>query len=163
MANTINKLTIKTLLDMNPCSDGAKFLKEQKTIQKAWKTCSNPQWMIWALNRLNLFQESIAREFACECAEHTLHLFEDKYPDDKRPRKAIEFARTLIANPDAAESAAWSAAESAAWSAAESAARSAAESAAESAAWSAARSAEEQWQADKLRSLIDPFNNGGVK
>ncbi len=79
-------------------------------------------------------------------AELCLKNFEKRYPDDKRPREAIEAARRVLADDteetrsaaESAWSAAWSArsaAESAAWSA-----RSAAESAAES-AWSAAESA----------------------
>jgi cation diffusion facilitator CzcD-associated flavoprotein CzcO len=28
--------------------------------------------------------------WAANCAEHTLHFFEDKYPNDKRPRFALE-------------------------------------------------------------------------
>ena len=81
-------------------------------------------------------------------AEMCLKEFEKLYPDDDRPRKAIDAARAVLAhdtakNRSAARSVAWSAAwsaESAAWSAARSA-----ESAARSAAWSAesaARSAE---------------------
>ncbi len=31
--------------------------------------------------------------FACDCAERVLHVFEKQYPDDKRPRTAIETAR----------------------------------------------------------------------
>lgn len=31
--------------------------------------------------------------FACDCADHVLHLYEDKYPNDKRPREAIEARR----------------------------------------------------------------------
>ena len=78
-------------------------------------------------------------------ASLVLKNFEDKYPDDKRPRQAIEAARRWLKNPteknrSAARSAAWSA-WSAAWSAAESA-----KSAKRSAAWSAARSA--AWSAE---------------
>jgi len=80
-------------------------------------------------------------------AELCLNEYEKLYPDDKRPREAIEAARAVLLHDTAktrsAASAAWSAAESA-WSAAESAARSAARSAAESAAsaaWSAAEAA----------------------
>ena len=73
-------------------------------------------------------------------AELCLKNFEKLYPDDKRPREAIEAAKKVLeADTEENRSAAESAAESA-----ESAARSAAESAesAESAAESAARSAE---------------------
>jgi hypothetical protein len=40
--------------------------------------------------------ENILIEFACQCAEHVLHFYEDEYPDDKRPRLAIEAARYCI-------------------------------------------------------------------
>ena len=33
------------------------------------------------------------RFFAADCAESVLHLFEKRYPNDSRPRKAIEAAR----------------------------------------------------------------------
>jgi hypothetical protein len=89
-------------------------------------------------------------------AELCLKNFEKVFPDDKRPREAIEATKKWLAEPtqknqDAAARAAWSAesaaraaAESAAWSA-ESAAWSA-ESAAWSAAWSA-RAARAAWSA----------------
>ncbi len=83
-------------------------------------------------------------------AELCLKNYEKQYPDDKRPREAIEAAKAVLLDDNAktrsaaaesaesAESAAWSA-ESAAWSAAESASASASAAAwaAESAAWSA--------------------------
>src|SRR6185369_15521232 len=91
--------------------------------------------------------DKIARYCAMKC----LNNFEQCYPNDMRPRKAIEaclqFAngeitqdelKSAAESAESAESAAWSAA----WSAARSAAWSAAESAAES-AWSAAESAAE--------------------
>ena len=102
-------------------------------------------------------------------AELCLDKFEKSYPDDKRPREAIDAARVVLAHDTAknrsaarsaesaarsAESAAWSAwsawsaAKSAAWSAesaAKSAAKSAARSAAESAVWSAESAA---WSAE---------------
>jgi len=87
-----------------------------------------------------------------------LSAFEEVYPDDVRPRKAIEAAEICVENPtegnlqaarSAAESAAWSAAESA-----ESAARSAAMSA-RSAAWSAAESAAKQKMHEYVLSLFE--------
>ena len=118
------------------------------------------------VKKIQSWNEKTIRLFACDCADHVLKNFEDKYPDDKRVRNCIDVARDYAngvvsekelstaesaawsAAESAAESAAWSAAGSAAWSAAESA-RSAAESAAWSAAWSAAESAAESaaWSA----------------
>ena len=86
------------------------------------------------------WDDRAARLFAADCAAHVLHLYEDRYPGDDRPREAIEMARK-VANGEA-DDAARSAAESAAWSAAR--------SAAESAAWSAARSAAREWQVELL-------------
>jgi len=85
---------------------------------------------------------NIMIEFACRCAEHTLHFYEDKYPNDNRPRRAIEAARFCIIDKSPAAESAADSAESAAWSATESArpARSATESA-RSVAWSAEWSA----------------------
>ena len=119
--------------------------------------------------------ERVERLFACDCAEHVLHLFEEKLSEDTRPRLAIETARRfangeatrqeLAAAWDAAVSAAyaaWDAARTAAWNAAGAAAGAAtwnaawnaARNAAEAAARSAARSAEIEWQAMRLREAL---------
>ena len=45
------------------------------------------------LRRITTWNERTARLFAADCAEHVLHFFEDRYPTDDRPRKAIEAAR----------------------------------------------------------------------
>ena len=97
------------------------------------------------------WQKSDSVALSIYAAELCISNYEKLYPDDNRPRKAIEAAKNYLKNPteanrSAAESAAESAARSAAWSArsAWSAAESAwlaAWSAAEAAAWSAAESA----------------------
>ena len=93
--------------------------------------------------------EKLLRLFACDCAESVLHLFEEQYPDDKRPRNALKVARdfanglasrsdlaaALDAARDAAGVAALDAARAAAWAAARVAARAAARVAARAAAW----------------------------
>jgi len=91
--------------------------------------------------------EILSRHLAADFAEHVLHIFEDKYPGDDSPRKAIQAAR-LYADGDitaAARDAAWDAARAAARATAEAAAwdaaRAAARDAAGAAAWAAARDA----------------------
>ena len=102
------------------------------------------------------WDDRIARLFACDCAEHTLSIFEKKYPDDKRPRRTIEVARRFTEGKAtqeelaAAEAAARDAAEAAAWAAAWAAARVAAWAAARDAAEAAAWAAERQWQTKRL-------------
>jgi hypothetical protein len=105
-----------------------KWCAQKMKIVKAWK------WKKEDSVALSIF-----------AAELCIDAFEKEYPNDKRPRNAIEAAKAYLKNPcketqDAARSAASAA--SAAWSA-EYAARSAeyAARSAASAAWSAARSA----------------------
>ena len=118
-------------------------------------------------------QDSIS--LAIYVAELVLTNFEDEYPNDKRPREAIEAAKKVLQNNNeknkstaaSAAASAWSAAANAtksAWNAAESAA-SAAESAAstwgaaENAAWSAAVSAKSTaWSATKSAAWSAAYN-----
>jgi len=98
------------------------------------------------LRKVAAWDDRSARLFAADCAERVLPIFEGEYPDDDRPRKAIEAARAfangniteseLAAAGDAAEDAAWAAGD-----AAEDAAGDAARDAAGDAAWDAARDA----------------------
>jgi hypothetical protein len=122
--------------------------------------------------------ERTARLFACDCAERVLPVFEDKYPNDERPRQAIAMARRFANDkaPDeeltAARAAAWAAwdaawdaalvaqdtvgavalaaARDAAWAAALAAAR----DADRAAAW-AAEDAERKWQTDRLFDYLE--------
>ena len=154
-------ITKQELKELDACSNGYKaFVKangDEATLSQAFE--SNGWDDIWwyisvAYDKFGEQQKNELSLLGCDWAERCLENFEKEFPEDKRPRLAIQAKRDLIAgliaedDLDAAWSAAWSArsaARSAAWSAAESArsARSAAESAAESAAWSArsARSA----------------------
>ena len=92
------------------------------------------------------WNDRIARLFACDCAERVLPIFEKNYPDDKRPRVAIEttrrFANGLATKKELvatwATAGAARAARGATWAAAEVAwAAGAAAEAAEAAAWAA--------------------------
>ncbi len=75
--------------------------------------------------------ESNLRLFACDVAEDVLHLFEERYPNDSRPRTAIDVGRRFVSGEatkdelDAARAAvraaAGAAAGDAAWAAAEAA------------------------------------------
>src|SRR5579885_1545791 len=107
-------------------------------------------WQKMRLVRVWRWQKHDSVALSIFAAELVLENFEKMYPDDKRPRAAIDAARRWLAGPteenaESAKSAAM-AAESAAM-AAESAAR-AAESAAMAAEWSTARAARSaEWSA----------------
>ena len=83
------------------------------------------------------------RLFACWCAEQVLPIYEHEYPDDNRPRKAIEASRAYASGAVSMEE--LSVARDAAWAAALAAARAAAW--AGDAAWDAARAAAWAWDA----------------
>jgi hypothetical protein len=51
---------------------------------------------IWSLRSLEGMDKEV-RLFSCDCADSVLHIFEDKHPNDDRPRRAIEVSR-LYAN-----------------------------------------------------------------
>jgi len=102
----------------------------------------------WALRCTLEPSENFAIEFACRCAEHVLHFYEDKYPNDKRPRKAIEEARKCLTDKSpAARAAAWDAAR-AAWAA----------------AWAAkavaGAAAEVKWQTEMFLKMLNEENYG---
>lgn len=133
----INKEIIEKL---KPCKDRFNNFKEkypdfdgdlQSFLELENITYSDKFWVV-----TRLFNKKQNVAWSILCAESVLHFYEEKYPDDKRLRDAIEAAKTL--NRSTAESADWYAARSAAESAARYAARYAAES-----AWYAAEKEQE--------------------
>jgi hypothetical protein len=126
---------------------------------------------LWAIDNMIDGGDKIIRLFACDCAEHVLHFFEGKYPNDKRVRDCIYTARRFAAGTatieelNAARAAAWEAARdaardaraaawAAAWAAAGDAAGDAAGAAAGAADW-AAGAAEEKWQIERLTEYLN--------
>lgn len=134
--------------------------------------------------RLEAWTEKSARLFACECARRVLPLYEAKYPQNKRPRIAIEVSERYAndratdieletARADAwvaarnakrdaawvvawdAARAAWDAAGDVAWAARD--ARDAVRAAARDArdaAWAAAGAVERTWQTERLMEIL---------
>ena len=107
--------TISIIRQHHPCADGwTKLLKhlgtewpDDKPIE--FDTILESNGLVdalWALRAVVPEQEKdldkLARLFACDCAESVLYLFEEKHPDDKRPRQAIATARAF-ANGEATE------------------------------------------------------------
>ena len=132
------------------------------------------------LRRVETWNNKSARLFAADCAERVLPIYEEEYPGEDAPRKAIQAARdfacgkinkkqleeAMDAARAGARAAAWAGARAAAWTAAGAAAgagartaagaaagagaRTAAGAAAWAAAWDAAWDAAREWQTDRL-------------
>ncbi len=54
-------------------------------------------WANWLIVRCMTHKQYVL--YAIYAAEQVIDIFEKKYPDDKRPREAIEAAKKYIANP----------------------------------------------------------------
>ncbi len=172
MKTTLDKTE---LIDLGACEDCLVTFVDahgDKVVTLSQALDSNGWHDIWwyidkAWNSLYSRQQKEIHLLGCDWAESCLDSFEKQFPDDKRPRLAIEAKRKFIRGEitlddltkawSAARSAAWSAGESAwaAWSAAQSAAWSAAWaawSAARSAAWAAAWAAESAIRQEKFNN-----------
>ena len=148
----MKEITNRYLQDIGACQDAREqFRKELNggsslSVSRVFtrlKQINRLDWANWLIVRLMTHEQQI--RYAIYAAEQVIELYEEKYPDDKRPRQAIEAARLCLDNPsEENKTAAWSATWSAwsAWSAARSAAWSAAWSATEATAWSARSAAE---------------------
>ena len=139
------------------CPEGIAWVKENKieSDSQAWRELHRSDWMIWLAEKRGIWNKldpTKLRLFACDCAEQALPIYEKDYPDDKRPRKAVETARLF------AEGKATQKELAAAWAAAVAAAVAAAWAAAVAAAWAAAGAAAWAYQAARLRMYFpDPF------
>ncbi|MDE2100116.1 MAG: hypothetical protein KGL39_22870 [Patescibacteria group bacterium] len=181
-----NTLTKHDLLKLNPCKDGLAFAESCGfDFAKIYQTCERGDWLIWLLRKACLLDKPTAVQIAIACAERTLPRLEKKYPDDKRPRQAIEAGQEWLKEPTeenqkkahaayAAATAAYASAayaSAAAYAAAAYASAAAAAHAAYASADAAAhavyaaddaaddaRKTERKWQADKIREIIpNPF------
>jgi hypothetical protein len=153
---------LKQLREWSACTDGYEWAESNcDSLSDAWQKCERGDWLLWLLEKAGYADKSKLITILCNCAERVLPVFEAKYPDDQRPRQAIEAARVAAENdkPEnraaawavwAAAGDAWTAAEAAwtAWDAAEDAGAAARD----------AEAAERKWQADMIRQMIDnPF------
>jgi hypothetical protein len=135
MQTTLNKIK-----EHSPCKDGwEKLLNHLKKTQSddevlQLRTILESNGLgdtIWAFRAVEGKDKEI-RLFAADCAEMVLLIYEKDYPDDKRPRLAVQAARDYanglitLEQLTSAWAAAWAAAGDAAGAAARDAARAAA-------------------------------------
>jgi hypothetical protein len=50
----------------------------------------------WCVLRPEMLPEKVLGLFAIVCAEHNLHFYEDRYPADDRPRKAVDTLKQFL-------------------------------------------------------------------
>lgn len=93
------KITEKKLREMQACEDGIQwFLSHKhrtlKTIIPALLEDNHEDYARWLLTRLMLRPQRVM--FGCFAATQVLNIFETRYPNDKRPRLAIQAAEDFI-------------------------------------------------------------------
>lgn len=69
----------------------------QRDLLTAWAECERADWMLWLCGHMADRKGWPSRqqivEVVCDIAESVLPLFEERYPQDPRPRRAIGAAR----------------------------------------------------------------------
>ena len=93
---------IEHLTEIGACSSAREWITSGKfaDLEAAWTACDNPSWLLWYAGRkagpIGDPKRKVLVTIACECARLVLDIFENRYPDDKRARKAIETAEAWV-------------------------------------------------------------------
>ena len=89
------------LVEISACSDAVEWCKQFDTIEIAWQHCERSDWMLWLLRKCKIAETDKTKfvRLAIRFAESSLHFYEDKYPNNKKPREAIEAAKKWVDNP----------------------------------------------------------------
>jgi hypothetical protein len=93
---------LSDLKDHDPCTEGYQWARESNIASRAeaFAKLERGDWWLWLARAYGIdLDKPRLVTFAADCAEHVLPKFEDRYPDDKRPRQAIEAARAWVTCP----------------------------------------------------------------
>ena len=93
------KITFKWLEDVDACEDGVEYYKTLgetdlfRLIERGIED-SELDYCNWLIARCMDHKQAL--RYALYAAESVLHMYEDAYPDDNRPRMAIESVKAVI-------------------------------------------------------------------
>jgi len=100
-----NKLTKMWLEEHGACIAGYEYALEnllgldiKKTVEKLMSD-NKFDWASWYVTKF--FDKGQSVEYAIFAAEQVLNIYEKEYPEDDRPRKAIEAAKEYLKKPSA--------------------------------------------------------------
>jgi hypothetical protein len=95
------KINIKLIKKLNACEEGIIWFKnkygKKTTLEILAKDLVEEykyNWLSWFITK-NLNKDDNVR-YAIFAAELVIHIFEEKYPNDDRPRKAIQAAKDYL-------------------------------------------------------------------
>jgi hypothetical protein len=97
----IKTITLEWLRSQDACEESIKAWHKE-TDHNTFATLNrlidkNPKWGNWLICRLMNKKQSV--QYAIFAAEQVIDIYEGKYPNDKRPRNAIEAAKAYLKNP----------------------------------------------------------------
>lgn len=86
----MNEIGAAWLRENNACSEGRYWaLSECAYLAEVWRD-ARPDWLVWVATRPGVLDDRTLWLFACWAAEQALPIWYASYPDDHRPRVAIE-------------------------------------------------------------------------
>ena len=96
------KLSAEWLKEKNACGSGVEWWQAQKEtdgkkVVKKLIAEGKLDWANWLIVRIMEYKQYVS--YAIYAAEQVLPIYEKKYPEDKRPREAIEAAKKCLKNP----------------------------------------------------------------
>jgi len=96
------KITTKFLKELKACQEGIDLVatyknKDRKAVIECLIADGKLDWANWLLPRTMTYKQYVS--YAVFAAEQVIGVYEKEYPDDKRPRQAIEAAKRCIENP----------------------------------------------------------------
>ena len=96
------KITKKWLESKDACTEGIKWFEKRTntdliTLLNDLQNEDHWTWANWLIIRCMNYKQRIS--YAIFAAEQVIHIYEKKYPDDNRPRNAIEAAKKCLKNP----------------------------------------------------------------
>ena len=108
-------ITIKWLENKNACSEAIQLFKENsindpiEIIKYFIKKKEHLDWGNWLIVRI--FNKKQKVQYAVFAAKQVISIYERKYPNDDRPRKAIQAAKEYLKYPSAVREASAASAE----------------------------------------------------
>jgi len=102
MKPTISTITDNWIKQNNPCKEAVEnwWDKKERNSLKILSLLIKDKkydWANWFIVRVMEYKDYVT--YAIFAAEQIIDIYEEKYPNDKRPRKAIEAAKKCIEDP----------------------------------------------------------------
>jgi len=98
------EVTLRQIKALHPCEEGLEWYKKNAyhvtDLEELLLKINEhyPLWARWLFTHLMSPTQCV--KIAVFAAKQVLHLFENKHPSDKRPRRAIEVADTWLKTPE---------------------------------------------------------------